>query len=205
LVITKLGVNPFVATLGLGSVYSGIAYWISNSASVIPINSQFGWLSRTQWLGIAAGAVIVAVTYVVIGIILSRTPFGRSIYAVGGNLEAARLAGLSVDRVRGSTYVIVAICAAGAGVLTASRSGVAQADLGATVPLAAIAIVVIGGTSLSGGEGSVSKTVLGLAIMATITNLFNRMAAPLYVQLVAQGLIIVAAVALDVFTKRRRG
>jgi ribose transport system permease protein len=140
----------------------------------------------------------------VIGIILSRTPFGRSIYAVGGNLEAARLAGLRVDSVRGSTYVIVAICAAGAGILTASRSGVAQADLGATVPLAAIAIVVIGGTSLLGGEGSVSKTVLGLAIMATITNLFNRMAAPLYVQLVAQGLIIVAAVALDLLTKRRR-
>jgi ribose transport system permease protein len=204
LVITKIGVNPFVATLGLGSVFSGIAYWISNSASILPINPEFGWLSRTQWLGIAAGAVIVAIAYVVIGVILSRTPYGRSVYAVGGNFEAARLAGLRVDLVRGSTYVIVAICAAGGGILTASRSGVAQADLGATVPLAAIAIVVIGGTSLLGGEGSVAKTVLGLAIMATITNLFNRMAAPLYVQLIAQGLIIVAAVALDLLTKRRR-
>jgi ribose transport system permease protein len=204
LVITKLGVNPFVATLGLGSVFSGIAYWVAKSSSIIPMNLNFDWLARTQWFGIAAGAAMVAITYVVIGVALSRTPYGRSIYAVGGNFEAARLAGLRVDLVRGSTYVIVAICAAGAGILTASRSGVAQADLGGSVPLAAIAIVVIGGTSLLGGEGSVAKTVLGLAIMATITNLFNRMAAPLYVQLIAQGLIIVAAVALDLFTKRRR-
>lgn len=204
LIITRLRVNAFIATLGAGSVYSGIAYYLSDSQSIVPQNPNFRWIVDERFLTVPVAAVLVIVAFVVVGLVMSKTVYGRNLYAIGGNEEAARLAGLAVQRLRVSTYMLVGACAAGAGVIIAARSSVGQANIGESIPLQAIAIVIVGGTSLFGGEGSIARTVVGVTVIAVVNNLFNRMAAPAAPQLIAQGLIVVGAVALDVVTRRRR-
>jgi ribose transport system permease protein len=109
-----------------------------------------------------------------------------------------------VDVVRGSTYLITGACAALAGMIMASQTGVGQADIGATITLDAIAIVIIGGTSLLGGEGAMWRTAVGLLILATINNLFDSLAFDTAAQSVVKGAVVIAAVALDVYTRSRR-
>lgn len=204
IIVTKFKVNPLVATLGTGSSFSGLAYIYSNSAPVTPSDFDFGYVGSAYWLGwpVAVWALVFAI--VVGGFVLRATSYGRSIYAIGGNDEAARLSGLRVDLIRGSTYVISAICSAIAGMLLASRLGVGQADMGGSVALDAIAIVVIGGTSLNGGQGAMWRTVMGLLILATLSNVFNSLAVSSNFQLLIKGIIIVGAVSLDVFVRSRR-
>jgi ribose transport system permease protein len=138
------------------------------------------------------------------GIILARTVFGRSVYAIGGNPEAARLSGLRVDLVKPTTYVISGALAALAGALLASRTGVGQAELGGSVTLDSIAIVIIGGTSLFGGEGAIWRTVVGILILAMLENLFISLNIEASVQELAKGLVLIAAVSVDAFTRSRR-
>ena len=135
---------------------------------------------------------------------LARSVYGRSIYALGGNNEAARLSGIPVDTLRASTYVMTAICSGIGGMILPSRLGVGQADMGGSIALDSIAIVVIGGTFLLGGEGAMWRTAVGLLIIATLTNVFNSLAINNNYQLVAKGVIVVGAVALDVYARRMR-
>ncbi|MBY6059281.1 ABC transporter permease [Leisingera daeponensis] len=204
LIVTKLRVNPLVATLGTGSSFSGLAYIYSKSAPITPSDFDFGYIGSTYWLGWPVAVWALVLFMVVGGLVLASTSYGRSIYAIGGNDEAARLSGMRVDLIRGSTYVISAICSAVAGMLLASRLGVGQADMGASVALDAIAIVVIGGTSLTGGQGAMWRSVMGLLILATLSNVFNSLAVSSNVQSLVKGIIIVGAVALDVFVRSRR-
>lgn len=202
-IVTRLHVNPFVATLGTASVFSGLAYLYSHSAPVIPENPAFSTIDDAKLLGIPVSIVIFAGVLALGGVVLSRSVFGRSVYAVGGNAEAARLAGMRVDLIRFATYMITGFCAALAGALVASRTGVGQADIGAAITLDAIAIVIIGGTSLLGGEGAMWRTLVGLLILATINNLFDSLALDTAAQSLVKGLIVIGAVALDSHTRRR--
>lgn len=204
LVVTKLRVNPFVATLGTGSVFGGLAYIISNSAPQTPSDPGFSFLGTGRLLGLPISIWLLAAAFAIGAVVLSRTVYGRSIFAIGGNAEAARLSGMRVDLLRGSTYMITALCSGLAGMVLASRLGVGQADMGGSIALDAIAIVVIGGTSLMGGEGAIWRTAIGLAIIATLSNVFNALAASTNYQLVIKGAIVVGAVALDVFSRSRR-
>jgi ribose transport system permease protein len=204
LMITRLRINPFVATLGSASVFGGGAYIYSHSSPII--NNKPGFEQLGQYLlgplPITVWMLIVA--FAIGGFVLAKTVYGRSLYAVGGNDEASRLAGLRVDALRASTYVLVGACAAIGGAIIASRLQVGQADVGATVALDAIAIVVIGGTSLFGGEGAVWRSAIGLLILAVITNLCNSEGVDTNVQSVIKGAIVVGAVALDSYSRRRR-
>ncbi|MCA0424664.1 MAG: ABC transporter permease [Proteobacteria bacterium] len=204
LIVTKLRVNPFVATLGTGSVFGGLAYIVSNSAPLTPSHLGFSLLGTGRLLGIPISIWLLILAFVLGALVLSRTVYGRSIFAIGGNSEAARLSGMPVDLLRGSTYMITAICSGLAGMVLASRLGVGQADMGSSIALDAIAIVVIGGTSLMGGEGAMWRTVIGLLILATLSNVFNALALSSNYQLVIKGTIVVGAVALDVFSRSRR-
>ena len=204
LIVTKLKVNAFVATLGSGSVFGGLAYIISNSAPQTPDNFDFQILGTESFLGWPISIWLLFAVFAAGGIMLIKSVYGRSIYAIGGNSEAARLSGLPVDLLRGSTYVISAICSGVAGMILASRLGVGQADMGSSIALDAIAIVVIGGTSLMGGEGAMWRTAVGLLIIATLTNVFDSLAISTNYQLVTKGTIVIGAVALDVFARSRR-
>jgi ribose transport system permease protein len=205
LIVTKLKVNAFVATLGSGSIFGGLAYIYSNSAPQTPSNSAFQTLGTDSWLGCPMSIWLLVATLLIGGFALVKSVYGRSIYAIGGNSEAARLSGMPVDLLRGSTYVISAACSGLAGMILASRLGVGQADMGGTVALDSIAIVVIGGTSLMGGEGAIWRTGIGLLIIATLTNVFDSLAISTNYQLVTKGAIVVGAVALDVYARSRRG
>lgn len=203
LIITRLHVNPFVATLGTGSAFSGLAYIYSDSNPIFPEKESFTFLGSGDVFGVPVSIVIFAVGFVIGGVVLAKSIYGRSVYAVGGNNEAARLAGIRVDLIRFSTYVLTGFCAALAGMIIASRTGVGSATVGTTITLDAIAMVIIGGTSLLGGEGAMWRTAVGLLILATLNNLFDSLALDSSVQSLVKGTIVVAAVALDSYTRRR--
>jgi ribose transport system permease protein len=202
LVVTRLKVNPFVATLGTGSVFGGFAYLFSHSAPQTPIDPSFGRIGLGTW-GIPISIWILVAALVIGGFVLHKGVYGRTLYAVGGNAEAARLAGLRVSMARGSTYVWTGAFAALGGLILASRLSTGEANMGSSVPLDAIAIVVIGGTSLLGGEGAMWRTAVGLTIIGTLTNVFNALAIDSNWQAVVKGAVVVGAVALDLFARSR--
>jgi ribose transport system permease protein len=203
-IVTKLRVNPFVATLGTGSAFGGLAYIYSNSAPITPMSPDYQALGTDSWLGWPVSVWLMLIIFAAGWFVLARTVYGQSIYAIGGNSEAARLSGLRVNLLRGSTYVLTALCSGIGGMILASRLAVGQADLGGSIALDAIAIVVVGGTSLLGGEGTMWRTAIGLLIIATLTNIFDSLAISTSYQLVVKGCIVVGAVALDVYARSLR-
>ncbi|MEP7737453.1 ABC transporter permease [Nocardioides sp. 31GB23] len=203
LLVARIGINPFVATLGSASVISGVAYLYSGSAPFIVSDPQFKVLARSSVAGVPTPILVLALTFVAGGVLLALTRYGRNIYAIGGNHEAGWLSGLRVNDLTASVYVLTGALAAFAGTIDASRLGVGQADVGANVALDAIAIVIVGGTSLRGGEGAVWRTVVGLLIFATLTNLFYSLNLSQNWQLIAKGTIVLLAVGLDSWSRRR--
>jgi ribose transport system permease protein len=142
--------------------------------------------------------VFVAIT----AFVLARTVFGRYVYAIGGNPEAARLAGVNVDRVRAATFVLSGFAAGLGGVLATSRVATGQADAGTGLEFSVIAGIVVGGTSIAGGEGAVWRTVIGVLFIALIGNGFDLLGVNVIYQQIVQGTIIVAAVAFDAWSRR---
>lgn len=204
-IISRLNINPFVATLGTSSIISGLAYIYSNSSPFI-VNgvAEFQDLALSTIAGIKLPVWILIGVFVIGGIVLAKTGFGRNVSAVGGNYEAAWLSGLRVTGLKSSVYVLTGGLAALAGMMDASRLGVGQADIGAAMALDAIAIVVVGGTSLLGGEGAMWRSAVGLLILATLTNVFYSLNVTQNWQLIAKGCIVVAAVAVDAIIRRRQ-
>ncbi|MFD4957771.1 ABC transporter permease [Microbacterium sp. NPDC058389] len=202
--VTLLRVNPFITTLGTSSLYAGAVLLLSNSTAFSVTNPEFQLLGTGSVLGIPNTIIVLIVVFAAGSVVLNFTSFGRGIYAVGGSREAARLSGIRVDFVTGSTYVIAGFLAALAGVMTASQQGAGQGSMGATVALDAIAIVVIGGTSLVGGEGKLWRTAVGMLILAVLDNIFYSLAVDSNAQLIFKGTIIIAAVAADQLVRRGR-
>jgi ribose transport system permease protein len=139
------------------------------------------------------------------GLVLARTVYGQSIYAVGGNAEASRLSGIRVGMAVGSTYVLSGLSMGVAGVITASQLSSAQADINPDIVFDVITIVVVGGTSLAGGAGSMWRTAVGLAIIATISNAFSLADVNPSYQDIVKGCIIIGALALDAYARRLAG
>jgi ribose transport system permease protein len=204
LVVTKLKVNAFIATLATASLFSGATYLYDTSGPIISNAPGFQTLGGGKWGGVWISVYLLAALVVVFGIILARTSYGRSVYAVGGNMEAARLAGMRINVVRISTFVITSICAAVGGMLVASQTGVGQANIGSTVTLNCIAIVIIGGTSLFGGEGAMWRTAVGILIWGTLDNIFAAKALGTASQLLIQAAILIIAVSIDSFARLGR-
>jgi ribose transport system permease protein len=204
LIVTRLKVNPFVATLGTMTGYSGLALIYSNSSPFVVADPGFTQLGRGSALGLPLSIWILFAFFTSGQFILAKTVYGRMLFAIGGNNEASRLAGMPTEWLRTSTYVVSGGCAAIAGTIIASRLAIGQADIGATMALDAIAIVVIGGTSLLGGEGAVWRTVIGMLIVAVLTNLLDSLAVDANYQLVIKGVIVIAAVALDARVRAAR-
>lgn len=204
LVVTKLGVNAFVATLASASIFLGMAALISGSRPIIvPSSAQFGLLGSGQVGSISVALILIVVLFVVGGLVLHRSIYGRSLYATGGNREAARLTGLAVDRITILSFVGCGFLAALAGVVLASKLSVGGADQAPSVALDAIAAVVLGGTSLYGGSGAIWRTVVGVGILATMNNLFSSLALPSPAQDLIKGVVLIAAVAFEVVVRRR--
>ena len=202
LIVTRLRVNPFIATLGTASVFGGAGLLYTGGQAITANKPSFQTLGNGDWLGVPLNVVILAIVAGLAALVLSQTRFGRAIYAVGGNAEASRLCGIRVDGLRVTTYVVVGVCAAIGGMVVSSTLGVVQSTVGANTSLSAIAIVVVGGTSLLGGEGAMWRTVCGFLILATIQNVLDAKAVNSSWQAMITGGIIVGAVAIDMAAGR---
>lgn len=203
-IVAYLALPAFIVTLGALTYLRGIAYSFTNAVPV-PISGQSGieWIGSGAIGGIPTTVIIMLFVYVLFWFILNRTRFGRHVYAVGGNIEAARLAGIRVRRLLTSVYVISGLTAGLAGVMFAARVRSGQVTAGAGYELDAIAAVIVGGTSLFGGRGRIFGTLVGAFIIGVLNNGLILLGVPFYTQLVVQGLVIIGAVALDTLKSRR--
>lgn len=207
LVVALSRVHSFIATLALSIVYRGLAVVITGGAIVYPHAGQldaFQRLSLPTVLGrVTTPSFVLAGVAAACWLLLTATTLGRSVYAVGGNPEAARLSGIRTGPVRVAVFAISGACAGTAGLVMTTRAGSAQAGLGSLLELTAIAAVVIGGTSILGGEGAVWRSLVGVLILTLISNGFNLLGwNPTYKQVI-EGLLILAAVTLDQVLRRR--
>lgn len=205
MLISFVHVNPFIATLGTGSAILGLAYLYSNSSPfIVRDDDAFAMLGHGTIAGVRIPVFVLVVTVLIAGLVLASTTFGRYVRAIGASEEASRLTGLPVALVKITVYAASGAIAALAGMLDASRLSVGQADVGGALALDAIAIVVVGGTSLRGGEGAVWRTVVGLFIFASLTNVFYSLNLSQNWQLIAKGLIVVLAVSVDARLRTNR-
>jgi ribose transport system permease protein len=197
LIITRYLVAPFIVTLGMMTIARGAALVLSDGRPVSNLSEAFCFLGGGDIMGIPLPVLILAGVFVVSYLVLSKTTFGRYVYAVGGNEEAARASGIRVSRIKLATYAICGGLAGLAGIIQAARISTGQPNAGIAYELDAIAAVVIGGTSLSGGVGGVGGTILGALIIGVINNGLDLLNVSSYYQQIIKGLIIIGAVTLD--------
>lgn len=202
-VVTRFGVPAFIVTLGGLTVWRGATLIVNDGAPVSGFNEAFRWWGRGDVLGVPVPVLVFLVVALVGYIALRYTRYGRQVYAVGGNPEAARLSGLSVQSVVLSVYVITGFLAGLAGFLLSARLGSAEAVAGTGYELRIIASVVIGGTSLFGGLGGVGGTIVGALLIGVLINGLVIMNVSAYYQQVVIGIIIVLAVGFDTYAKSR--
>jgi ribose transport system permease protein len=196
-VITKFRLPPFVATLGMFSIGRGLTMLWTGGFPITGLGASFGYIGTGVLLGVPMPVWIGAGLVFLFVIVTLKTRFGRHLYAVGGNERAARLTGLKVDNIKIWVYTLAGGLAAVGGLLVTARLDSAQPNAGFGYELDSIAAVVIGGTSLSGGRGSIMGTVLGCLIIGVLNNgLFLLNVSPFWQQVI-KGLVILAAVAID--------
>jgi ribose transport system permease protein len=207
LLVTKVGVNAFLATLATALSFGGIAVGVTHGGLLItPASKAFTFLGQHKAGGIQYPVIIFAVVAIVLQVVLAYTVFGRHLYGVGDNRNAARLSGLKVNRIVITTFVITGAACGLSGLIDSSTTGSGTSDmsgLGGTLALLAIAGVALGGSSIFGGVGSVWRTVVGVLILAMITNGFDLLAVPDYWQNIVRGALIILAVAIGLVVERR--
>ena len=198
MLVTFAAIPPFIATLAVMLAASGLAYLLAAGQSVYQVPASFVWLGRgIAAAGVPNAVVLMALLYIAAHIVMSQTALGRYIYAVGGNAEAARLSGVPVKRIVIFVYALCGALAGLGGVIMASQLRSGSPTYGGMYELYTIAAVVVGGTSLAGGEGKVFGTLIGAFIIAVIQNGMNLTKVESYTQKVVLGLVILGAVLLD--------
>lgn len=201
IIITKGKVQPFIATLAIMIFLRGATLVFTNGRPIaVPsaeVSSVFRWIGAGQLGGIPVPIIIMAFVFLICYYILNHTRFGRHIYAVGGNEEASLLSGVNTDRVKILAYTISGILAAVAGIIVTSRLSSAQPTAGDGYELDAIAAVVLGGTSLVGGQGTIIGTIIGALVIGILNNALNLMDVQSYYQSIAKAIVILIAVLLD--------
>lgn len=205
-IIVMTRVNSFIGSLAVSIIYRGLAIVLTGGMimSVSPEQLQGFRVWALPAVGaVTGGTILFIVVAIVLGFVLWGTTFGRRVYAVGGNAEAARLSGVRTPLIHISVFAINGICAAAAGMVLASRAGSAQPSMGMGMELTAIAAVVIGGTSILGGAGAVWRTVVGVIILTVIGNGFNLLRWDTTYQQVVTGILILLAVSADAWLSRR--
>jgi ribose transport system permease protein len=197
LLVCGLRIKPFIATIGSGFVLLGLDILATPNAYISVEQVGFDTLGSGSWLGLPFKGIVLLFFLIIGQLFLAKSRYGQYLYAIGGNPEASRLSGLNVGLLSGTTYVFSGLSMGVAGLLAASQLSSAQAQMEPTIVFDVIAIVVLGGTSLAGGVGSIWRTAVGLAIVATISNGFTLLDLHPYYQNIAKGMVIILAVALE--------
>lgn len=203
-IISWVRINSFIATLASSFVFFGVAFLLSDRSIVRIEDRDFSQIARGRDYGLTNATWIAIVVVTLFWFILERTRFGRHVFATGGNPEAARLAGVRVEAITAATFVLTGAAAGLAGSLLASRTITAQPSDDFSFVFAVLTAVIIGGTSIAGGEGAVWRTLLGAFFIALMTNGFNLLQIDPIIQRLIQGTVILAAVAADNWSRNRR-
>lgn len=196
-IISKGKVPAFIATLAVMVIARGMTLVFTQGNPIVVSHSGFRFIGSGKVLGIPFPIILMLVIFIIMYWVLKYTTFGRYLYAIGGNEEAARLAGISVDRVKITVYGLAGFFAAISALIYTSRLMSAQPNAGSGMELDAIAAVIIGGTRLSGGKGGVTGTLIGALIMGVLDNILNLTNVSPFYQDIAKGLVILAAVLID--------
>jgi ribose transport system permease protein len=204
-VIATTGMPAFIVTLSMQGVIRGLAYIITNGRSVSSSNDLFTTIGNSYTLGIPNPIYILVIVMVIVSVILYKTKFGRRMYAVGGNPVAARFSGIKIKNLTVKVYVISAVLSALAGIILASRMYSGQPTAGIGYESDAIAAAVLGGTSFTGGVGTIGGTLIGALVIGILGNGLNLLHISSYVQMVIKGIVIILAVGFDVIKNRRNG
>jgi ribose transport system permease protein len=204
-VSTILKINSLIATLAMSFIAVGVASIVTGGNLIVLYEyTDFGAIARTTIFGIKSSIWIALIVVVIIAIVLARTTLGRYFYAVGGNQEAARLSGIPNTGVRIVAFALSGMTAGLAGIVDTSRVLSAQATPGTALTFTVLAGIVVGGTSILGGEGAVWRTVIGVLFIALIGNGFNLLGINVIFQQIALGTILLIAVGIDAWSRRTR-
>lgn len=200
-IISKFKLQPFIATLSTMTILRGIVLVFTDGKPITlgsgELAVSFGNIGGGNIFGIPSPVLIMLLVFILCGFILNYTIVGRRVYALGSNEEAAKLSGLSTSKVKMAVYTISGILSAVAGIILTSRLFSAQPTAGTSYELDAIAAVVLGGTSLTGGKGKISKTIIGALIIGVLNNALNLLDVSSYYQMIVKGIVILIAVILD--------
>lgn len=196
-IITKSKVPPFIVTLGTMTIGRGLALILSKGRPISNLSDSFNFIGGGAVWGIPFPIIVLVVAFAVCSVVLKKTVLGRYIYAVGGNEQAAKASGIRVNKVKMAVYTICGGLAALAGILLTSRINTGQPNAGAGFELDAIAAAIIGGTSTSGGTGTMTGTLIGALLIGVISNGLDLLNVTSYYQQVVMGAIIIGAVVLD--------
>ena len=202
---TRLRLNPLIVTLGMMSIVSGSALILTGGLTKPLMAPGFNWIGQGRLFGVPAPLILMIVAYVALSIMLAYTRFGRFVYATGGNTEASRLIGLPVEHVQITLYVVSGVSGAVAGTMLAAQLGAAAPAAASPHLLTVIAAIILGGTSLYGGRGSVWGTLLAVLILGTLNNGLTLMDVSSFWQDVTRGVVLMLAVSLDQIRTRALG
>lgn len=207
-IIAKTGIPPFIATLGMMVTARGLAKWYTEGQPVALLNPSFTWFGQSfeVWgFPVPRPVLVFFAVALIFHIALAYTRYGKFTYAIGANPQAARVSGINIGSHLIKVYAVAGLLSGLAGVILAARAQSGQASMGVSFELDAIAGAVIGGTSLSGGSGRITGTVIGTIILGVVTSGFTFLRVGAYYQEIVKGLIIVAAVVIDVQRQKRKG
>ncbi len=207
LMVTKLNIVPFIATLASQSVWRGFAYLLCDGKPVSVADKNFMEFGKGRLggdNGIPYPVIMTIVLFVIFAYILSKTKFGRSIFAIGGNAEAARLAGINANRVKTLCYIMTSMFAALAGIILAARMNSGQPAANPNLHFDAITAANLGGVSMVGGVGSIPSVALGVLLVQAFNSGLNMVGVSSYWQYVARGMLLFASLAIDFYRQRSR-
>lgn len=203
-VLARYRLQPFIVTMGMLSAARGLTMLTTNGNPVSQLNSDFRWLGNGYVGGIPVPVIIFILLFALAWLLLNKTIIGRYVYAVGGNPKSARTSGINVVRIKVLVYTLCGALAGIAGLILTARTGSAQTNAGAGYELDAIAAVVIGGTSMAGGVGTLVGTFFGVLIIGVMNNGLDLLGVQSYYQQIIKGALIVVAVLLDPSRKQQR-
>lgn len=197
--ISRGGMAPFISTLATMTIYRGatLVFTDGNPITGIGESDFFNFIGRGYMLGIPFPVVLMFICYILLFVLLHKTTFGRKTYAIGGNEKASKIVGVKIDKIKILIYTISGVMASISGIILTSRLNSAQPTAGNAFEMDAIAAVVLGGTSLSGGRGRIFGTLIGAIIIGTLNNGLNLLGVSSFYQQIVKGLVIVAAVLMD--------
>ena len=204
LLVTKIRVNPLIATLGMMQVVRGIVFLVTAGLGIPNLPDSFNYFGQEKLFNVQIPVWIMLFLVIVGEVLLRRSSYFRQSYFVGGNERSARLSGIGVDRVKIVNYIIVGIMAAISGLLLAGRMGSASVSAGLGAELRVVSAVVIGGASLSGGEGTILGAFFGVMLMNLISNGLNLLGINVYWQNIVIGAVLIIAVAADSLSRRNK-